>query len=167
MGSGDGSKAARHAAKDAQAQRWILQERRLEVPGGQRETAGGSVGCHLGVARQLVQHRELPEELAGPEVSDRRTVLDHPDATFHDDEEPGADLSMPNDHRPGRVVHFGGMGSKRRQPLGAHPTEQRAARQQIGATIVGQGHRLSIEHTLGPMLRPAVEAVNPRQVDHA
>ena len=87
----------------ARATRGCSRDDRLEVPRREREAGRRAVGDDLGRPRSAVEHRQLPEELAGAEVGDRSRRRGRPGrAPVDDDEEARPDLALPGDDVAGR-----------------------------------------------------------------
>src|SRR5689334_1280863 len=65
-----------HAAKDGEGQCRLREEDLVEVPRREREAARRLLGGHRGIARHLVEHRKLAEELAATEPGDDIAIAD-------------------------------------------------------------------------------------------
>src|SRR5881397_4040569 len=83
--------------QDGQRDGRLLLHDRLEVPRREGKTGGRLVSDHLGDPRPSVEHRQLPEEVAGPDPGDRLAVADDPDSAGRDEEEAGPDLALAGD----------------------------------------------------------------------
>src|SRR5215213_4036671 len=95
---GDLAQASGDHLEDGQRDPGLLAEHALEVPRRQREARRGRLCDDLGDARPAIEHRQLTEELPGSEARHGDPVADHPHLSLHDDEEAGADLTLPRDH---------------------------------------------------------------------
>src|SRR4029077_8633072 len=61
----------RDALEDRDGQSWLGHQDLLELPGRKREAGRRGLGGHGRDPRSAVEQRELPEEVAGTELSDR------------------------------------------------------------------------------------------------
>src|SRR5688572_14560907 len=96
-GFGERPKTSGQPPQQREADRRLLVDDGLEVPGREREAGGLPLGEHLGDARQAVEDRQLAEEVAWAECRDRLTVANDPCAAASDHEEPGAHLALAGD----------------------------------------------------------------------
>src|SRR5215213_6906177 len=99
-----GAEPGRDAPEDREGERRLLQQDLVEVPRRQREAGRGSLSGHGRVPRHAIEDRELPEELAGPELRDDLAVTHDPNPAADDDEEAGSDLALPGDDVPRREL---------------------------------------------------------------
>ena len=110
----------------------LLRDDRLEVPGREGQADRRLVGDDLGDPRLAVEHRQLPEEVAGAEVGDRLAVADHADAAARDHEEPRPDVALPGDHVARRELDFDAPSAIRASPSASTPASSGRRGQQLG-----------------------------------
>src|SRR5215211_3844369 len=153
-----GSEAHGEAAQDRERERGVIEDCLLEVPAREGETTRRLDGNDLCDARQAVQHGQLPEELARTEDCDLLAVSDDPHRDVDHHEEAGPDLALASDHAVGRKLDLDGPFGDSGEVGRIHALEQPARGEQVGSSLVGQGH-IVLRTSL--MLRLDRRAVNP------
>src|SRR5688572_22753291 len=120
------SEAAGEPAQDRERECRVLHEDLLEVPASERQATRGIDRDDLGDARQPVEHRQLPEEVAGPQDRDLLAITDDPDGAIDEEEESGTDLALPGDHALSREVDLDRPVGDHREMGRVEPREQAA-----------------------------------------
>ena len=126
-------------AHDRQRDRGLLPHDGLEVPARECQADGRLVGDDLGDTRATVEDGQLPEEVAGADVRDRPAIADDPDTTARHEEEARPDLTLPGDDVVLGELDLDDALRDHRDAVRVDAGEQRGARQQLCAVIVGEG----------------------------
>src|SRR5436190_18934109 len=154
------SEARRQPTQDCEADRRVVEDEPFELPAGERQAAGRLGGDDLGDPRQPVDHRHLPAEVAGAQKGDLAAVADHPNGALDDHEEPGPDLALPGDDVVRRERHLDRPIADRREVVAGDADEQRAAADERGPLVEGDGHETSGEGVRRDAARPRRPASN-------
>ena len=156
----DLAQASRDAAQDGERQGRLLEQDLVEIPRREGEAARRLLRRDRGVAGLPVEHRQLAEEVARTEPRDDLAVAHHANPAGDDDEEARPDLALAGDGVPRREVHRRGELREGREARGVDALEQRAPGEQLGSSIVRQGHPL-----LHPQLRARMLIADPVRVN--